>query len=88
MKCLLRYRGADDLPNGENEPQALWLNADFQIHVAAVLVAGEGPEVKDQKAGCYVQRPVRQEHHKSGAGRPTASLMEVTLETAIDFRTS
>ena len=40
------------------------------IDVGAVLVAGEGPEVKDQKAGCYVQRPVRQEHDKSGAGRP------------------
>ena len=40
------------------------------IHVGAVLVASEGPKVKDQKAGCYVQRPVRQEHDKSGAGRP------------------
>ena len=40
------------------------------IHVGAVLVAGEGPEVKYQKAGGYVQRPVRQEHHKAGAGRP------------------
>ena len=40
------------------------------IHVGAVLVAGEGPEVKYQKAGGYVQRPVRQENHKAGAGRP------------------
>jgi hypothetical protein len=40
------------------------------INVGAVLVAGEGPEVQDQKAGCYVQRPVRQERDKSGAGGP------------------
>ena len=40
------------------------------IDIGAVLVAGEGPKVKDQKAGCYVQRLVRQEHHKSGTGRP------------------
>ena len=40
------------------------------IDVGAVLVAGEGPKVKDQKAGCYMQRPVRQEHDKSRARRP------------------
>ena len=32
------------------------------VDIGAVLVTGEGPKVKDQKAGCYVQRLVRQEH--------------------------
>src|SRR5262249_27510767 len=31
------------------------------IHVFPVLIASKGPEVKDQEASCYVQRPVRQE---------------------------
>jgi len=34
------------------------------IHVFPVLIASKGPEVKDQEASCYVQRPVRQEDDK------------------------
>src|SRR5262249_16272053 len=34
------------------------------IHVFPVLIASKGPEVKDQEASCYVQRPIRQEDDK------------------------
>jgi hypothetical protein len=40
------------------------------IHVRAVLVASKGPDVKDQEASRYVQRPVRQEDDKVRSGRP------------------
>ena len=40
------------------------------IHVGAVLVASEGPKVKDQEASRYVQRLVSQKDDKSGPGRP------------------
>jgi hypothetical protein len=40
------------------------------IHVSPVPLASKGPDVKDQEASRYVQRPVRQEDDKVGSGRP------------------
>src|SRR5262245_50604736 len=40
------------------------------IHVGAILLPGKGPDVQDQKAGCYVQSLIRQEDDKTGSSRP------------------
>jgi len=38
------------------------------IDVRPILIASKRPEVKDQEASCYMQRPVRQEDDKAGSG--------------------